>query len=238
MHPRHRTYICVMETREIDMAFERAEEALDRGEGLGGTGYWRAVGEVKTDPDLVDRYAERIAVIDQRAFDIWSPLLTVPLGLGTVLAVLVTVGGVALIGLAYYLDGFTAIFVFGAGVVVLLGSTHSLAHLIVGSVFGIGFTDWFVAKVSQPQPGIKIDYGSYLRVTPSRRAWMHASGAIVTKTIPFLMIPAAIAAGLPDWVWWVLLVAGLAMILTDFVWSTRASDWKKFRREMTLAQTS
>ena len=149
-----------------------------------------------------------------------------------------TVGGVALVGLAYYLDGFTAIFVFGAGVVVLLGATHSLAHLIVGSVFGIRFTKWFVAKISQPQPGIKIDYASYLRVTPSRRAWMHASGAIVTKAIPFLMIPAAIAAGLPDWVWWVLLVAGLAMILTDVVWSTRASDWKKFRREMTLAQTS
>lgn len=227
-----------METREIDDALDRAEQAVTRGKGLSGTGFWGAVGEVKTNPALVDSYADRIGFIDQLAFDNWKPLLTVPLGLGTVFAVLVTAGGVALVGVAYYLDGLAAVVAFGAGVVALLGSTHSLAHLIVGSIFGIRFTKWFVVEITQPQPGVKIDYASYLRVNPRRRAWMHASGAIVTKAIPFLMIPAALAADLPDWVWWVLLFAGVAMIITDVLWSTSASDWKRYRREMALAQTS
>lgn len=208
------------------------------GAGLEGTGFWRAVAEVKRNPSLVETYADRIAEIDQRAFDNWGPLVTVPIGPGTLLAILATVVGVALVGLAYYLDGFLAIAAFGAGVIVLLGSTHTLAHLIVGRSLGIHFTKWFVAKISQPQPGVKVEYASYLRTSPKRRAWMHASGAIATKAIPFLMIPAAIAAGLPDWVWWVLVVAGVAMILTDVLWSTKSSDWKRFSREMAFAQDS
>ncbi|HET9259878.1 MAG TPA: hypothetical protein VFP42_07090 [Acidimicrobiia bacterium] len=227
-----------METHRIDDALNRAEEAVRSGSGLEGTGFWRAVGQVKRDPDLVDEYADRIAAIDQAAFDNWGPLITIPSGLGTVLAVVATAAGIALVGLAYYLDGFVAILSFGAGVIVLLGSTHSLAHLIVGRVFGIRFTKWFVAKVTQPQPGVKVEYASYLHTRPRRRAWMHAAGAMTTKAIPFLMVPAAIAAGLPDWVWWILLAAGAGMILTDLLWSTKASDWKRFRREMAFAQDS
>lgn len=238
MHPRHRTYICEMESHEIDDALTRAEEAVSSGAGLSGTGFWKVVGEVKRDPAVVETYAGRIAEVDQRAFENWGPLLRVPLGPGTLLAGLVTAVGIALVGSAYYLDGLLAIVAFGAGVVVLLGSTHSLAHLIVGRIFGIRFTRWFVPKLTQPQPGVKVDYASYLRTPPKRRAWMHASGAITTKAIPFLMVPAAMAAGLPDWVWWVLVVAGVGMIVTDVLWSTKASDWKRFRREMAFAQDS
>ena len=227
-----------METHEIDDALTRAEEAVRSGAGLGGTGFWRAVGEVKADAALVDSYADRIAEIDRQAFENWGPLIALPLGVGTVLAVLMTGVGVFLVGLAYYLDGFVAIVVFGAGVAVLLGSTHGLAHLVVGLILGIRFTKWFVPEITQPQPGVKIDYVSYLHTPPRRRAWMHASGALVTKAIPFLMVPAALAAGLPNWVWWVLLIAGVAMVVTDVFWSTKASDWKRYRREMALAQDS
>jgi hypothetical protein len=67
---------------------------------------------------------------------------------------------------------------------------------------------------------------------------MHASGAIVTKTLPFLLIGAAIAADLPVWVVWLLAGFGVATIATDVLWSTKASDWKKFRREMRFSQES
>jgi hypothetical protein len=67
---------------------------------------------------------------------------------------------------------------------------------------------------------------------------MHASGAIVTKTVPFVFLGAALAADLPAWVVWALVVIGFAQIGTDLTWSRKASDWKKFRREMNLAQTS
>ncbi|HEU4321472.1 MAG TPA: hypothetical protein VFS66_15485 [Acidimicrobiia bacterium] len=227
-----------MEVSAIERILDDANRAVDDGSGLDGTDFWKAVGAVKKDPGLVDSYAERIAEIDRKAFDNWGPMITVPFGLGTTLAALVTVVGFALVGLAYYLDGFAAIVAFGLGVVVLLGSTHTLAHMVVGTIFGIRFTRWFVAEILKPQPGIKIDYASYLRTPPRRRAWMHASGALATKAIPFLMIPAAVAADLPAWVSWLLLVAGLAMIATDVLWSTKSADWKRFAREMKYAQAS
>ncbi|MGH8912176.1 MAG: hypothetical protein ACRDVD_06660, partial [Acidimicrobiia bacterium] len=124
---------------------------------------------------------------------------------------------------------------FGAGTAVLLGSTHGLGHLAVGAAMGIRFTHWFVASMTTPQPGVKIDYASYLRTPPRRRAWMHAAGALLTKTIPFILIPAALAAALPTWVIWVLASVGVVVVVTDLVWSVKASDWKKFRREWRLS---
>jgi len=85
------------------------------------------------------------------------------------------------------------------------------------------------------QPGVKLDYATYLRAPATSRAWMHASGAIVTKLMPFVFLGAAIAAGVPVWVVWALVVIGLVEIAIDIVWSTKKSDWKKFKREMDFA---
>jgi hypothetical protein len=65
---------------------------------------------------------------------------------------------------------------------------------------------------------------------------MHASGAIVTKVMPFAFLGAAFAAGTPTWVIVVLVLVGVGSIATDVLWSTKASDWKKYRREMSLVE--
>ncbi|HEX6286177.1 MAG TPA: hypothetical protein VFZ80_01710 [Acidimicrobiia bacterium] len=226
-----------MTSTSVEESLDRAEAATSAGAGLSGTGFWSAVATVKRNPELVDRHADRIAAIDEAAFRQWV-LLTVPLGLGTALAVTALVVGIFLIGLAYALDGFPAVLVFFAGFVAVIGSTHGLAHLVVGWAVGIRFTCWFIARVTQPQPGVKVDYASYLRTAPQKRAWMHASGAIVTKAIPFMLIGAALAANLPTWAVWLLLVIGIVVLLADLVWSTKKSDWKKFQREMSFAQGS
>ncbi|MGH8946599.1 MAG: hypothetical protein ACRDVL_10670, partial [Acidimicrobiia bacterium] len=113
-----------------------------------------------------------------------------------------------------------------------------LGHLVVGTIAGIRFTSWFIGSITRPQPGVKVDYSTYLRARPQRRAWMHASGAIITKVIPFALLGAAIAADLPTWAVWGVVVIGLAAIATDILWSTKSSDWKRFRREMEFAQRS
>ena len=224
-----------MDHHGIESVLAAAEERLAAGESLAGTGFRRVVATVKTNPELAERYAARIARIDDAAFRRW-PMLVIPIVPGTIIAVLVTLIGVALVGWTYRLvdDGRTAaaLVAFLAGFVVLLGSTHGLGHLLVGRLLGIRFTAWFVAGVKRPQPGVKVDYDSYLRSTPTRRAWMHASGAVVTKAIPFALIGAASVAGLPDWVAWALAVLGVAMIVTDVFWSTKASDWARVRREL------
>lgn len=65
---------------------------------------------------------------------------------------------------------------------------------------------------------------------------MHASGAIVSKLIPFAFLGAALAADLPTWAVWALVGFGVFSVITDLLWSTKASDWKKFKREMALAR--
>jgi hypothetical protein len=213
-----------------------AEASVAAGKGLTGTGFWPAVALVKRQPELVDRYAERIAAIDTSAHANWA-MLIVPLWLGTISMVMVTIGGLALIGWAYSLDGLPAIVVFYLGTGVLLVTTHGLAHLVVGRMNGITFTSWFVGPLSFPLTGgVKIDYSTYLRVAAPKRAWMHAAGAIVTKAVPFVLLGAALAANLDSGAIWALALIGIGAIVTDVVWSTKKSDWKKFRREMGFAQ--
>ena len=77
---------------------------------------------------------------------------------------------------------------------------------------------------------------TYLRSGPAARAVMHASGAVVTKLVPFVLVPVARAGGQPRWVVWTLLAVGAGQIVTDAVFSTRSSDWKKVRRELRAAK--
>ncbi|HSM45287.1 MAG TPA: hypothetical protein VK969_09760 [Acidimicrobiia bacterium] len=224
-----------MASPTIEERLDAAETAVEAGLSLAGTGFWRAVTEVKRRPELVERYADRIAHIDDRAHRNWA-LLVMPLWLGTSIAALAALGGVALVWWSYSATGWAAPIGFLVGVGAVIGSTHGLAHLVVGRLVGIRFLCWFVGEVKRPQPGVKVEYGSYLRTPPRSRAWMHASGAIATKAVPFLFAGAALAADLPGWVAWLLGAAGVAAVATDVLWSTKASDWKRFQREMEFAQ--
>jgi hypothetical protein len=220
-----------VEPIRIEEALAVAEARVEAGDALDGSGFWPVVSALKKSPELAERYGSRIAAIDQAAFRRWA-WIVVPLTLGNVLAVVATIGGLALIGWAYRLEGLGAVAVFYLGLGVLLVTTHGLGHLVVGWALGIRFTSWFVASWKRPQPGVKLDYVTYLRAPARNRAWMHAAGAIVTKLVPVALIGAAMAAGLPPWSVWALVALAAAMILTDVLWSTKSSDWMKFRREL------
>jgi hypothetical protein len=220
-----------VEPVRIEEALAVAEARVEGGYGLDGCGFGPVVSAVKQNPELAERYGRRIAAIDQAAFRRWA-WIVVPMSLGNLLAVVATIGGLALVGWAYRLDGLGAVGAFYLGLGVLLVTTHGLGHLVVGQFLGIGFTSWFVASWKRPQPGVKVDYVTYLRAPARHRAWMHAAGAIVTKLVPVALIGAAVAAGLPAWAVWALVALAAAMILTDVLWSTKSSDWMKFRREL------
>jgi hypothetical protein len=196
--------------------------------------FWRAVSAVKLDPALVDRFADRIAAVDSAAFAQWAPI-RVPLWAGTALMSLGTVAGLALVAATYFLDDPWNGFALVVGTVVLVVTVHGLTHLVVGAIVGIRFTAWF-ATVRRPQPGLKTDYSSYLLTPAKRRAWMHASGAIATKVVPFVVLPVGPIAGAPWWATAAVLLLGIGQVTTDLLWSVKASDWKKFRREMAIAR--
>lgn len=216
----------------VSDALDRAEAALDAGEGLRGTGFWQAVRAVRADPTGHD--LERIASIDRRAFVDWA-LLTVPIVPGTLLNLLATAGGLALIGWSYR-DAPLPWLLFLLGFGILWVTTHGLAHLVVGRLQGMRFTHWFIGEPTRPQPGVKVDYATYLAVPARRRAWMHASGAITSKLVPFLLAPAAVASGQPTWLVRAVVAFGVISVITDVAWSTKVSDWKKFRRELRIGR--
>nr|MDE0501202.1 hypothetical protein [bacterium] len=223
-----------METEQIQRALSAAEKAVEGGEGLAGTGFWKAVGAAKRDPDLVDRFAPRIAEIDRRAFLGWAAF-SVGAGVGTALMALGTLAGVVLVVWSYGLpDPWNGLVMLGGGGGVLVTTTHGLGHLAVGRLAGMRFTHWFVGSARRPQPGVKVDYDTYLRTGPRSRAWMHASGALVTKVVPFVLLGLVLAADFPSWAAWLLAAQGVLQIITDALWSVKMSDWKKFRREMSF----
>jgi len=218
----------VLNAAEVQIAFGNAPD-------LEAAGFWRAVRAVKSDPALVDRFADRIGAIDRAAFSAWARLV-VPIWIGTVLAVVGALVGLSLISTSVFVPQWSGImFLVGAGA--LIAATHGLGHLLVGFIGGIRFYAWFIGR-EKPQPGVKTDYATYLRATPRSRAWMHASGALVTKAIPFLLLPVALlSSAVPGWVAIVLLSIGIVQIITDILWSTKSSDWAKFRREMRYVNT-
>ena len=226
-----------MSDAEIDRALAGSERELEAGRvaDLRTLGFWRAVAAVKRHPELVGRYATRIATIDRAVFR-RRVRLVFPMVLGVIVLDLGLFGGLVLLGVATFVDHPWREILVLVAAGALDVTTHGLAHLAVGTLVGIDFTDWFVDLPKRPQPGFKTDYASYLRASPRRRAWMHAAGAIATKLTPFLVIPYAVAIGTETWALLVLLALGVVQIVSDLLYSVKASDWKKFRREMRLAR--
>ncbi len=226
-----------MDERSIDSTLAACERDLarDATPDLRETGFWRAVAAVKRRPALVATYADRIARIDRGTFARKVRLRApAPLGVAA-LVVGLAFGIAALLGASAFdppLREIVLLIGFGA----LDVTTHGLAHFLVGAAVGIHFTDWFVDLPKRPQPGLKVDYASYLRTPARSRAWMHASGAIATKLTPFLVVAYAIATGVDGWAIGLVLAVGILQIVSDVLFSVRASDWKKFRREMRLAR--
>jgi hypothetical protein len=249
----------------VDEALTRAEDALTSRRSLRGTGFWSAVDEVKRDPALIERYADRIATIDLRAFEL-GVKLRVPAAVGLAALALLSAFGVWAVVVArrgcrfcdgpasnvlleridtsgvhidaYGWRGFVPVaFLVGFGA--LLIGTHSLTHWIVGRLLGIRFTHVFLGGPPPPRPGMKTDYATYLRASSAARAWMHASGAIVTKLVPFALLPVSLSldTGWP-WLTWILLAVGVLQIVTDVFLSTKVSDWKKVKRELRIARSS
>jgi hypothetical protein len=221
----------------IEASLAAGQRELSAGEtpDLRALGFWRAVAVVKRRPELVDRYATRIAALDRAVFR-RRVRLAFPVALGVILLDLGVFGGLVLLGIATLVDHPWREIIVLVAAGALDVTTHGLAHLAVGTFVGIDFTDWFIDLPKRPQPGFKIDYASYLRASPRQRAWMHAAGAIATKLVPFLVIPYAVAIGTEPWAVLALLALGVVQILFDALYSVRASDWKKFRREMRLAR--
>lgn len=226
-----------MESDELQVILGAARRQVELEGTLKGTKFWKAVAAVRRDSALADRWADEIAAIDRQAFE-KTVRLKVPAGVGTGFLASGTAAALGVLCIAKRVEGetFRTLLFFGSFGALLL-TTHSLAHWLVGRLFGMRFTHIFLGGPNPPRPGAKVDYGSYLRVSPRKRALMHASGAVVTKFLPFAMIPVALALDLQRWSVVLLMAVGVIQIITDILFSTKTSDWKKVKRELKAART-
>jgi hypothetical protein len=217
--------------------FARVEAAVTAGQtDLGALGFWRLIRQVKEDPALSARWAGSAGRIDRVAFEaavrprfpVWFGnlvlLIGVAFGAGAVVVAMqaesATVAGLALVVAA----------------VAWSVSVHCLAHWVVGRLVGIRFLCYFFGGPFPPRPGLKTDYATYLRTAAGARAWMHASGALATKVAPFVALGFWWATDAPVWSAIAVAAIGVLQIVTDVLFSTKSSDWKKVARERRVAR--
>jgi hypothetical protein len=220
----------------IGPELDRIEDALATGTAdLRSLGFWKLVQQVKLDRALVDEHADQIGRIDTAAFRA-GVRLRAPVWLGNALLVTATIVGALAVGAAFTWQTtlWKGLALVAAGAIWSV-SLHSPTHWLVGYMVGIRWTDYFLGGPPPPRPGLKSDYGTYLRADPDSRAWMHASGALATKLAPFVALAWWPASGAPWWAAAVLVALGVLQIVTDVAFSTKSSDWKKFRREKAIA---
>ena len=238
------------EIEDYQVAFDRIEREVEEGRAdLSALGFWRLVRRVKRDPALARHWAEEVGRIDRVAFQRWvRPRF--PVWLGNSVLLVGTVVLVAFVPVATALARDAAspepvlpglmLLAAAGGLSVTL---HDPAHWVVGRLAGIRFTSYFFDGPLRIQPGIKVDYGSYLRASPGARAWMHASGAVASKIAPFAVFAAAYLPHrgadydlFPPWAMWGMLAIGVIQIVTDVTFSRKKSDWKKVGRELRVGR--
>ena len=235
-------------TEEYQDAFARIEREVRAGNtDLSDLGFWRLVRKVKLDPALGQHWADDVGRIDRLAFES-RVRPRFPVWFGNAVLLVGTAVSIALAWLGLELaedDPNSAV----SGALVLAaggglsGAVHGLGHWVVGRLAGIRFVAYFLDGPLRIQPGLKVDYASYLRVTAGRRAAMHAAGAVASKFAPFAVFAWVYVvhrrAGselLPEWSLWGLLGLGVLQIVTDILWSTKRSDWRKVGRERAIAR--
>ena len=221
--------------RAVEERFDAVEAAIAAGTPIGRSGFWPLVATIKADPALVEAYADRAGRIDAAAFRA-NVRPIVPVAVGNLAMLGVLLGGVVALVLAAATDGwFSGLCLLAAAGTWALG-VHAPTHWLVGRAMGMRFIGYFVGGPPPPRPGLKTDYATYLRVPARRRAWFHASGAIATKIAPFLVLAIAPLVDAPGWAVLAVAVVAIFQIVTDVVFSTKTSDWKKFSREMAFAR--
>ena len=121
--------------------------------------------------------------------------------------------------------------------------SHDLAHHLVGKILGIRFSYYYIGRsaitklripvISEvltkiPVLGIKIDSTSLTEVAPSRRTLMHASGAISSMILPWIVVFTVYTLE-PFWVGALFTLLTVGNMIFTFYFSSRVGDLYRAR---------
>ncbi|WP_456475380.1 hypothetical protein [Candidatus Pyrohabitans sp.] len=171
-----------MHNAEVEARLSAIEKEFNEAE------FWRLVSRVKRSRALAEKYAERIAHIDAGLFR-KRARVRVSIAAGSLVMLLLAAFAVFIILLAPSLEARLHGLLMLFATFLLMTALHPLAHLIAGRALGIRFLFYFPDGPAKIEPTLKVDYASYLRVSPQARAAMHFSGiaaSILATAIGFL----------------------------------------------------
>ncbi len=184
--------------------------------------FWAIVDRVKKDKINDDDLLEQIESISLKRFrENVSFMLSVVVG--NALAVIATV---AAIGLAFQ-KGEWMLYI---STLILMTSLHPLSHSITGSILRMKFTHYYLNGSARFEPTLRIDYSSYLKASPERRALMHASGVVGTIAAPLIAMLIALNTGAGDAAF-NLFILFLLLVVFELLTSTKTGDLMRAKRE-------
>ena len=138
----------------VNSDLSRIEAEIASGaKDLKALGFWKVVSAVKTDPGLIDAFADRIGAVDQKAFRA-GVKLRVPAWVGNLIMTVGILLGAGAVAVA--LRSSTSSIVSGLALIVAAGiwavSLHCPAHWLVGRFSKIRFTDYTLGGPPRPGP--------------------------------------------------------------------------------------
>lgn len=221
-----------MELR-IAERLDAVEREVDGGD-LRLFGFWKLVAEIKKDPKLSQKFADQVGRIDRKAFE-KKVGFKVSIWLGHAAEVAGVVLGAALIWISFaHANELVRSLSIAAASVILSAAVHPLAHYALGRLYGIKFLYYFPDGPAKIEPTLKIDYASYLRAHPKRRAAMHLAGPAATVLAALACMAVGLLAEIAQWAKIFLLLYFLFILATDVFLSPQAGDIKRVKREMNV----
>jgi hypothetical protein len=215
----------------IDEELERIEKEVEHDYNLRKLGFWKLVAKIKKDPQLSAKFAEQAGRIERKASE-KKVRLRINIWLGHAAEISAMLLGIALIwlGFAHSSELARSLSLVLASVILSM-SVHPLAHYAVGRFCGINFLYYFLNGPAKIEPTLKIDYASYLKAHPRKRAAMHLAGPIVTISATLTCLVLGLVASILQWAKILLLLYFLFTLATDIFLSPKAGDIKRVKRE-------
>ncbi len=191
--------------------------------GYRGKDFMAIIDAVKKERISDDKLLAQIENTSRRRFmDKVSFRLSVPAG-----NVLETVITIAALILAFMTGKDWMLYICA---IILLATLHPLSHYVTGRLFGIRFTHYYLDGPAKIEPTLRIDYASYLRASPVKRALMHAFGVIGTVVAPLIIAFIALNRGYGGAAFY-LFIFFLLLIVFELLTSTRNGDLMRAGRE-------
>jgi len=148
---------------------------------------------------------------------------TLSMAFGNLLATIVTIAAVIMA----FQKGEWVLYL---SALVLMTSLHPLSHYLTGNLLGIKFTHYYLNGPAKIEPTLRINYSSYLKASPERRALMHASGVVGTIAAPLIAMLIALNKGADDAAF-NLFILFLLLIAFELLTSTKTGDLMRAKRE-------